>query len=96
MLGFYAAITRQDLSGEPRGGFMPDQRLTLEEALRAFTAGSANASFHEDQLGVLRTGMQCDVSVFDRDFTRTSAHQIARAQVLATVIAVEVVFARSN
>jgi predicted amidohydrolase YtcJ len=93
-LGLYAAITRQDLNGEPGGGFMPDQRITLDEALRAFTAGSAYASFDEARLGVLRPGLQCDVSVFDRELSQNSARQIAGAEVLATVIAGEVVYSR--
>ena len=49
--GIYAALTRQDAKGKPAGGWHPDQRLTLDETLRAFTAGSAYAAFAEDRLG---------------------------------------------
>jgi hypothetical protein len=87
LLGLYAAITRQDSSGEPSGGWMPEQRITLEQALEAFTAGAAYASFDEHRLGMLRPGMQCDLTIFDRDLTRSSARQVAQAKVLATIIA---------
>jgi hypothetical protein len=92
LLGLYASITRQDLNGEPAGGFMPDQRITLDEALHAFTAGSAFASFDEQRRGVLRPGMQCDMTVFDRELSQDAARQLSQAKVLATVIAGEVVF----
>ena len=55
--GIYAAITRQDPEGLPEGGWHPDQKLTLEEALRGFTAGSARAAFAEDRLGILKVGI---------------------------------------
>lgn len=95
-LGLYAAITRQDLLGNPPGGFLPDQRIGLIEALRAFTAGAAFASFDELQLGILRPGMACDVSVFDRELTQDTPMQIAEANVLATVIAGEIVYRASK
>jgi predicted amidohydrolase YtcJ len=94
LLGLYAATTRQDLGGQPPGGWLPDQRITLDEALQAFTSGSAYASFDEQRLGKLQPGMQCDVSVFDRDLAAVAPRDIARAQALATVIGGEVVFSR--
>ncbi len=92
LLGLRAAVTRQETNGQPPGGWLPDQRLSIAEALKAFTSGSAYASFDEQRLGVLRPGMQCDVAVFDRELSQNSARQIVRASVLATVIAGEVVF----
>ena len=65
--GLYAALTRQDEKGTPPGGWLPEQRLTLEEALRAYTAGSAHAAFADDRLGILKPGMRADVTVVDRD-----------------------------
>jgi predicted amidohydrolase YtcJ len=66
LLGIYAAVTRQDPSGKPAGGWYPAQRMTLDEALRAFTAAPAFAAFAERDRGVLREGMLADVTVFDR------------------------------
>lgn len=96
LLGLFAAVTRQDLDGQPPGGWLPDQRLSRDEAVRAFTAGSAYASFDEGRFGVLRPGMLCDVTVFNSDLIDSSASEIARAKVLATVIAGEVVSPRTN
>jgi hypothetical protein len=64
--GIYAAVTRQDPDGQPDGGWYPDQRLTLDEALRAFTAEAAFAGFDEARVGRIAPGMLADVTVFDR------------------------------
>lgn len=66
LLGIYAAVTRQDASGAPAGGWYPDQRLTLDEAIAAFTAGAAYAEGAEATRGVLAVGRRADVTVFDR------------------------------
>ena len=56
--GLYAAVTRQDAEGRPKGGWHPGQRLSLDESLRAFTAGAAFAGFAEDRVGVLKPGLR--------------------------------------
>lgn len=66
-LGIYAAVARQDADGRPPGGFMPEQRLTQAETLRAFAAGSAHAVGMEQHLGALTPGMLFDVSLFADD-----------------------------
>jgi predicted amidohydrolase YtcJ len=66
LLGVYAAMTRQDAKGNPPAGFRPEERLTLEEALRAFTAESAYASFVEGYRGSIAKGFIADLTVFDR------------------------------
>ena len=66
ILGIYAAVTRQDRNGEPAGGWMPKQKLTLDEAIAAFTTGAAYAEFAEDKRGMLAVGRLADVTVFDR------------------------------
>lgn len=65
--GIYAAITRRDRDGEPPRGWYPDQRLTWSEAVDAFTAGAAYAVHRDGDLGRLRPGMLCDLTVLDRD-----------------------------
>lgn len=65
--GIYAAVTRQDRDGEPRGGWYPEQRLTLAEALRGFTVGAAYAAHDDEALGVLRPGAVADLTAVDRD-----------------------------
>ena len=64
LLGLYAAVTRQDAKGAPPGGWYPDQRMTLDEAVAAFTKGAAYAEFAEDTRGVLAVGRRPDVTVF--------------------------------
>ena len=96
LLGLYAGITRQDLDGEPPGGWLPDQKLSFDETLHAFTAGSAYASFDENRLGVLSPGMQCDVSVFDRMLAEVPTREFTEAKSLATAIAGEVVYRPGN
>ncbi len=66
-LGLYAAATRQDDRGAPKGGWTPAQKVTTDEALLAFTRGAAYAVGKEQDLGGLTPGMMMDVSVFDRD-----------------------------
>lgn len=89
--GLYAAVTRQDDRGQPPGGWHPGQRLSLEQALSAFTAGSAYAGFAESQLGVLREGMRADLTVVDRDLFRVEPAELLKTKVVLTVIDGEVV-----
>lgn len=66
-LGLYAAVTRQDRAGQPPGGWFPDQRLTVVEALRGFTADAAYAGHDEDEVGRLAPGLRADFVVLDED-----------------------------
>ncbi len=92
MLGIYAAVTRQDTTGWPPGGWYPDQRLTREEALRAFTLDAAYAAFQEHELGSLEPGKWADFLILDRDIMRVPEQDIFRTKVYATVLGGEVVF----
>jgi hypothetical protein len=66
LLGIYAAVTRQDASGKPDGGWYPRQRMTLDEAIAAFTRGAAYAEFAENTRGMIAVGRTADLTVFDR------------------------------
>jgi predicted amidohydrolase YtcJ len=90
--GLYAAVTRRDAEGRPPGGWHPDQVLTMEEALRGFTAGSAFAAFDEGRLGVLKVGLRADVTVIDRDLFEVPPEEVLGAKVLATIIEGEVAY----
>ena len=72
MLGLYAAMTRQDPAGNPPGGWMADQRLSREEALRSFTLGAAYAAHVEPMLGSLEPGKLADFVVLSKDVMRVS------------------------
>jgi predicted amidohydrolase YtcJ len=94
--GIYAAITRQDAEGRPAGGWHPEQLLTLEEALRGFTAGSAHAAFAENRLGILKTGFRADVTVLDRDLFRVKPKELLATKVLMTIVEGAVVSGASS
>ena len=83
-LGLYAAVTRQDLEGEPPGGWLPDQKLTPAEALRGFTADAAWAGFMEGEVGRLEPGLRADFVLLDVDPLEAKAARLPSATVLST------------
>ena len=66
LLGIYSAVTRQDAGGKPEGGWYPAQKLTLDEAIAAFTRGAAYAEFREATHGTIEVGKPANLTVFDR------------------------------
>jgi predicted amidohydrolase YtcJ len=84
--GIYAAVTRRTLDGANPGGWIPEQRITVEESLHAYTRDAAFASFEENQKGMIRAGMLADVVIIDRDITRIPSEQIADARVTMTIV----------
>jgi hypothetical protein len=86
--GLAAAISRQDPSGQPEGGWLPEQRVTLEQALAAFTRGAAYAGFAEDRIGSLEKGRWADFILLDRDiFDVPTPRQLRETRVVETWIA---------
>ena len=83
LLGIHAAVTRRRPSD--RDAWFPAQRLTLDEALHAYTAGAAYATGREREWGTLEEGMRCDATVVDRDLTKLNGDEILEAKVSATV-----------
>jgi predicted amidohydrolase YtcJ len=86
LLGFYAAVTRQDAEGRPPGGWYPDQALTRDEALRGFTLDAAYAAFMEDEVGSLEVGKRADFVILSRDVMTVPPAEILRAEVVATYL----------
>ena len=93
MLGFYAAITRQDPSGHPPGGWMPDQRMTREETLRAFTINAALAAHAETVLGSLEPGKLADLVILSADIMRVPPKDILTTSARLTMVGGEIVYA---
>jgi predicted amidohydrolase YtcJ len=83
--GLYAAVTRQDHQGEPKGGWHPEQKLLIHEALDGFSSGAAYAVKQEKRLGSLLTGFQFDVTLLDRD-PRADASLWLDTQIRGTVV----------
>ncbi len=90
--GIYAALTREDEDGHPLGGWHPDQKMSLDETLRAFTTGSAFAAFAEDRLGILKPGLRADLTVIDRDLFKVPPRDLLKTNVVMTIIDGEVVY----
>jgi predicted amidohydrolase YtcJ len=90
--GFYAAVTRQDRSGIPAGGWFPDQRMTRGEALRSWTLEGAYAAFEEKIKGSLEPGKLADFVMLSDDITRISPAEILKTRVVMTVVGGEVVY----
>ena len=85
--GLSAAISRQDVNGQPPGGWYPEERVTLGQALHAYTRGAAYAGFGEDRIGSLDPGKWADFVIVDRDPTKVNPQELARTQVLETWVA---------
>ena len=92
--GLAAAMTREDAAGQPFGGWMPEERLSREQAWQAYTNGAAYAAFAEDRLGSLEPGKRADFLIIDRDLMLATPAQIRATQVLQTWIDGKPVFIR--
>jgi predicted amidohydrolase YtcJ len=88
--GLYAAVTRQSEDGKKR--YYPEQRLTIDQAIAAYTVGSAYAEFAEKEKGSLQPGMLADFVVLDRDITSIPAEKILDTKVLRTVVGGKTVY----
>jgi predicted amidohydrolase YtcJ len=95
--GLYAAVTRQTLTGEPKEGWFPDQRLSIEESIEAYTKGPAWATFEEHLKGTLTPGKLADVAVFDTNLLeagRKNPSQLLKARVNYTIVGGKIVYDR--
>lgn len=90
--GFFAGVTRQTKDLLPEGGWYPEERLTREETLEAFTKGGAFAAFQEDQLGSLSPGKWADFVILSNDIMQVPSPQILETNVLSTVVGGKTVY----
>ena len=88
--GIYAAVTRMDEAGKKT--YYPEQKLSIEEAIAAYTTGSAFAEFRETDKGVLAPGYLADFVVLDRDLTKIPPAEILKTRVLRTVVGGKTVY----
>jgi hypothetical protein len=88
--GLYAAVTRKSENGKQE--YFPDQRLTIDQAIAAYTQGAAVAEFAEKEKGKLASGMLADFVVLDRDVTALLPEKILGAKVLRTVVGGKTVY----
>ncbi len=92
LMGIYAAVTRRTLDEKRTGGWVPEQKITVEDALCAYTSGAAYAGFAEETRGVIRKGMLADLTMIDRDLTRIAPETIRDAKIVRTIVNGKVVY----
>ncbi|HET6681187.1 MAG TPA: amidohydrolase [Gemmatimonadaceae bacterium] len=90
--GIYAAVTRRTLDDRHPDGWVPAERITVEEALRAYTAGGAYAAFDEQDRGTIETGKLADFVMIDRDLTRVPIDSLRNARVVLTAVGGRIVY----
>ena len=90
--GVQMAITRQTTEGKPPDGFIPTQRLSLEDTIRAYTLGAAFAGRREKTEGSLEPGKLADLIVLDRDLFKTEPSEIGKTEVLLTIVGGRIVY----
>ncbi|MGE5759126.1 MAG: amidohydrolase [Gemmatimonadota bacterium] len=93
--GLYAAVTRRTLDGKHPDGWVPEQKIALAQALRAYTAGNAWAVFAENQWGTLAPGRDADVVVLDHNLFTMPPESLATARVTVTIVGGKVVYRKS-
>ena len=91
-LGLYAAVTRQSTEGDPPGGWWPQERLSMADALRCYTAGSAYASFEEKEKGQIAVGMLADLAVHSKDLLTVKPEEILQTEAVLTIFDGRVVY----
>lgn len=93
--GLSAGVSRQDMNGQPPGGWIPSERLTFGQALAAYTIGSAYAGFAESKIGSLKPGKWADFVIVDRDPSTADQQSLGRTQVLQTWVGGKKVWERA-
>lgn len=83
--GIYVAVTRKDYHGFPEGGWYPEEKMSVEEAIRGYTADSAYSQFEEDRKGTIEEGKYADFAVLSHDLTKIEPDRIREVKVLMTV-----------
>jgi predicted amidohydrolase YtcJ len=94
-IGLYAAVTRETLAGGPKGGFLPEERISLDAAIDLYTRGSAYAEFADDRKGTLEPGKLADLVVFAADLFKIEPKRILETPVDLTMVGGRFVFERT-
>ena len=92
--GLYACVTREASEGGPAGGWEPQEKLPLDNCIRAYTVGSAYAEFADGKKGELKVGEYADFIVLSQDITKAAPRELLNTQVLQTVVGGRTVYQR--
>ena len=90
--GLHSAVVRQDRQGQPEGGWYPEQRMTVEEAIRAYTCWGAYAGFDERRSGIIATGYRADLTVLGVDPFTTGDAGLLEGDVRLTIVEGEIAY----
>lgn len=93
--GLSAAVSREDIDGQPPGGWYPEEKLTFEQALAAYTRGAAYAGFAEDRIGSLDPGKWADFIIVDTDPSQVGPQALAHTKVIETWVAGKKIWERA-
>lgn len=96
ILGVYAAVTRRTLDGKNPNGWVPEQKISVEETLRAYTVGSAYAEFQEKVKGQIAVGMLADIVMLDQDIFTIKHEGIDKVKVLMTIVDGRIVYEKKQ
>jgi predicted amidohydrolase YtcJ len=96
MRGLYACVTRELPDGGPAGGWQPQEKISLDECIRAYTSGSAYAQFEEGKKGELKVGEYADFIVLSNDLTKIPPQQYTKTTVLLTVVGGRTVYSQEG
>jgi len=94
MYGLYAATTRKTLTGEPEGGWFPEEIISIEEAIRAYTVHTAYANFEEDIKGSITPGKLADIAVLDQNLLEIDPANLPEVNTLYTIVDGKIVYER--
>ena len=92
MEGLYASVTRKDRLGEEGNGWYPEQKISMQDAIRYYTAGSAYAQFMEDRKGMIKPGYLADIVITDRDLLTIPEQEIMKTRVDYTITGGKIVY----
>jgi predicted amidohydrolase YtcJ len=94
--GLYACVTRENPDGGPKGGWEPQEKISLEDCIRNYTSGSAYAEFMEGKKGELRQGEFADFIVLSKDLAAVAPREFTQTKVLRTVVGGRTVYQASE
>lgn len=92
MLGLYAAVTRQTITGQPATGWFPDERISIAEAIRAYTLNTAYANFEEGTKGSIEVGKLADLAVLSKNLLKVAPKEFLTTQVIYTIVGGKLVY----
>jgi len=96
LLSIFAAVTRRTLDEKHPEGWIPEQKISVEEAVRAYTTGSAFAEFQEKEKGTLAPGKLADVVIVSDDIFKTDPNEVGKAKVLMTIVDGRVLYEKAQ